>query len=108
MKTSNSGSLSTPPTRASNAENADPRWNSLYTIGAAAALFGVAIIPVQLLVFIAWGQPDTALGWFELFQNNKLAGLLAFELLFVVNAAVGIATTLALYVALGHGSTNPS
>ena len=100
IKTSNSGSLSTPPQRASNAENADPRWNSLYTIGAAAALFGVAIIPVQLLVFIAWGQPDTALGWFELFQNNKLAGLLAFELLFVVNAAVGIATTLALYVAL--------
>ena len=81
-------------------ETADVRWNWLYKIGGAAALFGVAIIPMQLIVFIVWGQPDTALGWFTLFQSNKLAGLLAFELLFVINAALGIATALALYVAL--------
>jgi hypothetical protein len=79
---------------------ADPRWRPLYRIGGAAALFSVAIIPIQLIIFIVWGQPETALGWFNLFQDNKLAGLLAFELLFVVNAALGIATALALYVAL--------
>jgi hypothetical protein len=83
-----------------NAETADPRWNQLYKIGGAAALFSVAMIPIQLIVFIAWPQPETAIGWFTLFQDNKLAGLLAFELLFVVNAAVGIATTLALYIIL--------
>ena len=82
------------------AEPADPRWNWLYKIGGSAALFGVAIIPIQLIVFIAWGQPDTAIGWFTLFQDNKLAGLLAFELLLIVSVAVGIATTLALYIAL--------
>ena len=82
------------------AEPEDPRWNWLYKIGGAAALFGVAIIPIQLIVFIAWGQPDTAIGWFTLFQDNKLAGLLAFELLLIVSVAVGIATTLALYIAL--------
>src|ERR671911_982772 len=82
------------------AELEDRRWNWLYKIGGAAALFGAAIIPIQLVIFIAWGQPDTAIGWFAMFQDNELAGLLAFELLFVVNAAVGIATTLALYVAL--------
>jgi hypothetical protein len=80
--------------------NADPRWKPLYRIGGAAALFSVAIIPIQLIVFIAWGQPESALGWFNLFEDNKLAGLLAFELLFIVNAVLGIATTLALYVAL--------
>ena len=79
---------------------ADPRWRPLYRIGGAAALFSVAIIPIQLIIFIVWGQPESALGWFELFRDNKLAGLLAFEVLFVVNAALGIATTLALYVAL--------
>jgi hypothetical protein len=79
---------------------ADPRWSWLYKIGGAAALFSVVIIPTQLIIFIVWGQPETAIGWFNLFQDNKLAGLLAFELLFVVNAVVGIATTLALYVAL--------
>jgi hypothetical protein len=78
----------------------DPRWNWLYRIGGAAAVFAVVVIPIQLLVFVAWGQPETALGWFTLFQDNELAGLLAFESLFVVNAVIGIATTLALYVVL--------
>jgi hypothetical protein len=82
------------------AETTDTRWSWLYKIGGAAALFGVAVIPIQLIIFIAWGQPDTAIGWFKLFQENRLAGLLAFEFLFVVNAILGIATTLALYVAL--------
>lgn len=86
--------------KASSAATTEHRWRWLYRAGGAAALFGVVIIPVQLAVFIAWGQPDTARGWFELFQSNKLAGLLAFESLFVVNAVLGLAITLALYVAL--------
>jgi hypothetical protein len=87
--------------RTSHGETAvDARWSWLYKIGGAAALFSVAIIPIQLIIFIVWGQPEAAIGWFNLFQDNKLAGLLAFEILFVVNAVAGIATTLALYVAL--------
>jgi hypothetical protein len=58
------------------------------------------MIPIQFIVFMAWPPPSTAAGWFALFQNNKLGGLLAFEFLFAVNAVVGIATTLALYAAL--------
>jgi hypothetical protein len=84
----------------SNVQEADSRWRWLYKIGGAAALFSVVIIPIQLIIFIVWGQPETALSWFNLFQDNKLAGLLAFEILFVVNAVAEIATTLALYVAL--------
>jgi hypothetical protein len=81
-------------------ETADPHWRWLYRIGGAAALFAAAMIPIQLTVFITWGQPGTALGWFTLFEDSKLAGLLAFELLLVISTALGIATTLALYVAL--------
>jgi len=84
----------------SDAEDADSRWSWLYKIGGAAALFSLAFIPIQFVVFIVWPPPDSAIGWFTLFQNNKLGGLLAFELLFPVNAALGITTTLALYVAL--------
>ena len=36
-------------------EAADYRWRWLYSAGGAAALFAVAIIPIQLFVFIAWG-----------------------------------------------------
>jgi hypothetical protein len=87
--------------RTSHGETAvDARWSWLYKIGGAAALFSVAIIPIQLIIFIVWGQPEHAIGSFNLFQDNRLAGLLAFEILFVVNAVAGIATTLALYVAL--------
>jgi len=87
--------------RTSHGETAvDARWSWLYKIGGAAALFSVAIIPIQLIIFIVWGQPEAAIGWFNLFQDSKRAGLLAFEILFVVNAVAGIATTLALYVAL--------
>jgi hypothetical protein len=84
----------------SSVQKADSRWRWLYKIGGAAALFSVMIIPIQLIIFIVWGQPETAIGWLDLFQDNKFAGLLAFEILFVVNAVVGIATTLALYVVL--------
>src|ERR671910_877865 len=81
-------------------ETADSRWSWLYKIGGAGALFGVAIYLIHLIVFFVWGQPETALGWFTLLEDNKLGGLLAFELLLVVSSALGIATTLALYAAL--------
>jgi hypothetical protein len=81
-------------------ETADPYWRWLYRIGGAAALFAAAMITIQITVFIIWGQPETALGWFTLFEDSKLAGLLAFKLLLVISTALGIATTLALYVAL--------
>jgi hypothetical protein len=84
----------------SDAETADSRWKPLYRIVGAAALFAVAIYLIHLIVFFVWGQPESALGWFNLFEDNKLGGLLAFELLLVVSSALGIATTLALYVAL--------
>lgn len=84
----------------SSAETADSRWKSLYKVGGAAALFSVVLIPIQLIVFSAVPEPNTAIGWFTLFQSNKLLGLLSFEVLFVVNAAVGITTTLALYIVL--------
>jgi hypothetical protein len=67
-----------------------------------AALFSLLMIPIQLIVFTTSPEPTTAEGWFTLFQNNKLLGLLSFEILFVVNAAFGITTTLALYVVLRH------
>lgn len=86
------------------AETADSRWNWLYRIGGAAALLSVVIVPIQIVVFIASPPPSTVADWFALFQNNKLLGLLAFELLFVVDAALGIPTILALYIALRRAS----
>jgi hypothetical protein len=90
-------------TKIADTETADSRWNWLYRIGGAAALLSVLIVPIQIVVFIAWPPPSTIVDWFTLFQN-KFLGLLAFELLFVVDAALGIPTILALYVALRRAS----
>jgi len=79
---------------------AETRWDWLYRIGGAAALLSVAIVPVQIAVFVLLPPPSTAAGWFALFQNNAFAGLLAFEILFVADAVIGIPTLLALYAAL--------
>jgi hypothetical protein len=92
------------PNQATAAGTADSRWNWLYRIGGAAALLLVAIVPIQIVVFIAAPPPSTVADWFTLFQNNGFVGLLAFEFLFVVDAALGIPMLLALYIALRRTS----
>jgi hypothetical protein len=84
----------------SSVDAAETGWHRLYEVGAAAALFSVLIIPIQLIIFSTVPEPTSAVGWFTLFHDNKLLGLLSFEILFVMNAAFGVTTTLALYVAL--------
>lgn len=81
-------------------QSTQPQWGPLYTMAGWATIFSAALIPLQLIVFIAWGQPSTALGWFELFKDNPVGGLLAFEFPFVLSALAGTSVVLALYVAL--------
>jgi hypothetical protein len=85
-------------------EAADSRWNWLYRLGGAAGLIMVAIIPLQVAIFIVSPPPSTVVGWFTLFQKSTLLGLLSFEVLFVVYGALSIPMSLALYVALRRTS----
>jgi hypothetical protein len=66
----------------------------------------VLIYPLQLAIFMIAPPADTALGWFTLFESNKLLGLLSFELLFVFYGVLSIPVTIALYIALRR--TDPS
>jgi len=86
------------------AETADSRWNWLYKLGGGAALIMVVIILLQIIIFIVAPPPSTVVGWFTLFQNNGLLGLLSFELLFVVYGALSVPMCLALYIALRRTS----
>lgn len=92
------------PNQVTDAKTVDSRWNWLYRIGGAAAVLSVVIVPIQIVVFMVWPPPSTIADWFALFQNDGLVGLLAFEFLFVVDAALGIPTILALYIALRRTS----
>ncbi|MEW6027964.1 MAG: hypothetical protein ACOYZ8_15425 [Chloroflexota bacterium] len=88
------------------AETTDPAWKTLYKIGGWAAALMALIYPLQIVVFTIAPPADTAIGWFTLFQSNKLLGLLSFELLFVFYGVLSIPVTIALYVALRR--TDPS
>ena len=47
-------------------------WKPLYRVGGAAALITAVLIPLQIVVFVAWSPPfeGAASKWFALFQDN--------------------------------------
>jgi hypothetical protein len=85
-----------------NTQNPNHSWKLLYRLGGAAALTMVGIIVIQMIVFMTAPPPleGTAIDWFELFQRNRLIGLIDFELLMIVYTILSIPMTLALYFAL--------
>ena len=85
-------------------ETTDPRWKGLYKASGAAVLVSVALIPIQIIIFIAWPPPSTVEGFFTVFQNNWLLGLLSLDLLYIANNVLMILIYLALYAALKRDS----
>ena len=75
-------------------------WKNLYKVGGAAALLSAVFLPIQIIVFIVSPPPDTVTGWFTLFRNNRLVGLLDLDLLLIADQVLAILIFLALYVAL--------
>jgi hypothetical protein len=78
----------------------ESRWQWLYRLGGSAALITVIFIPLQVVIFMAWPPPSTALGYFTLAQTNPLAVLLDLDLLLLIDQMLGIAILVALYIAL--------
>jgi hypothetical protein len=81
-------------------------WKPLYRVGGAAALITAALIPLQIVVFVAWPPPleGTASEWFTLFQENWLLGLLGLNLFLIVDYVLLVPIVLALYAALRRAS----
>jgi hypothetical protein len=80
----------------------DTVWRPLYRAGGVAALITAVLVPIQIVVFIAWPPPleGTAIDWFTLLQDNWLLGLMSLDLLLMVDYVMLIPIVLALYVAL--------
>ncbi len=97
-------SASQKPMDAADAKLAVSAWKPLYRVGGAAALIMVVFIPIQSIVFIVSPPPSTVIGWFTLFQNNKLLGLLDMDLLLIVDQVLMGLILLALYTALRRAS----
>jgi hypothetical protein len=78
----------------------DDGWTGLYRTGAAAAVAILALIPIQIAVWLAWPPPTTVEGFFALFRRNPLLGLLGLDLLYLVTVTLMVPLLLALGVAL--------
>ena len=89
------------------AEIADSAWRGLYRIGGVTALIATVLLPAEVIVFGVLGlPPSTVIDAFTLFHNNKLLGLLEFDLLGIVIYILLVPTLLALYVALRRASAS--
>lgn len=86
--------------RVADIETADSAYKSLYRLGGAAAFVVVVLTLGVVIGFTVYPQPGTVSDWFELFQSNKLIGLLDFWGLEVLMYAMFALVFLALYVSL--------
>jgi hypothetical protein len=75
-------------------------WKTLYRVGGAAALVVVVLTVGEVIGFSFYPQPGTVSDWFELFQSNKIVGLLDFWGLEIPMYGMFILVFLALYVVL--------
>ncbi len=73
------------------------RWTGLLRTGGSAALGSVALIVVQLVVFIVWPPVHTVVDVFGLMNENPVLGLLSMDVLLLVNNLL----TWLLYLGLG-------
>lgn len=82
------------------AETTDSAWKGLYKVGGAAALIVTVLLLIEIIVFTAYPLPSTVIGYFTLFQSNRLLGLLDLYLLEILTYALFVPMFLAIYVAL--------
>jgi hypothetical protein len=75
-------------------------WQTLHRLGGVSALAVLVLIPIQMVVFFLWPPPSSVIGWFTLFQDNALVGLLDMDLLLIVDYLLLIGVFSALWAFL--------
>ena len=83
-----------------NKKTVDFNWKMLYEIGGIAALVVIALIPIQIVIFVAFPPPENPIAFFTLFQENWFLGLLSLDLLYILNNSILILMYLGLFAAL--------
>jgi hypothetical protein len=82
------------------AEALDARWKPLAIVAGAASLSQVALILVQIPIYLLSPPPSTVEGFFALLQRSPILGLLNLDLLIMANAVLMFPILLALYLTL--------
>lgn len=75
-------------------------WRLIYRLALIAAFASIAIIPLQMSIFIIWPLPTNVLQWFELYEQNWLLGILSLDLLLIVQNTLILLVYLSFVVIL--------
>ena len=78
----------------------DSTYSGLIRVGGVAALVVAFLTVVEVIIFILYPQPSTVRGWFELFQDSPVIGLLDFWGIEVPMYVMFAMVFLALYIVL--------
>jgi len=89
-----------------NIEAQSSEWKALYQLSGFAALIMFVLIPIQIVVFIAFPPPQTVADYFALFQTQPLLGLLDLDLLLIVDNLLAIPLNLSFFVALRRNNAS--
>jgi hypothetical protein len=81
-------------------ETTDSASKDLYKVGGAAALVVALLLLIEIIIFIAYPLPSTAIDYFRRFQSNRLIGLVDLYLLETLAYILYVPLFLALYLAL--------
>lgn len=73
---------------------------NIYRISGIATWIIVLLIPIQIFIYGMYPPPDSAQGFFELFNDNWILGLLSLDMLYIVNNTLMILVYLGLFAAL--------
>jgi Domain of unknown function (DUF4386) len=76
------------------------RWRGLLRVGGWAAFGSVALIFVQVWIYVQWPPPETVEDFYTLFTENPFLGLLSLDLLYIVNNVIVLLVYLALFAVL--------
>ncbi len=76
------------------------KWKGLLKTGGITSIALISLIPVQMYIFTASPPPETASGFFTLFESNWFLGLLSLDLLYIINNSLLIFVYLGLFAAL--------
>jgi hypothetical protein len=76
------------------------RWHGAIATAGWAALASVALTFVQVWIYIQWPAPETLEGFYALFADNPLLGLLSLDLLYIINNLLVLLVYLGLFLVL--------
>jgi hypothetical protein len=69
----------------------------IHSVGAGLAVAVLALIPVQVIAYIAWPPPDSVIGHFQRYSDSMLRGMAGLDLLYVVTNALMIPLVITLF-----------